>query len=75
MLGISCVAAQLAAFQEGLSSVELVSLPICYLRTERVNFQTRIVPVISYGYESWSVAVKEQHCLMVLRALRIFGPK
>jgi hypothetical protein len=41
-------------------------------------YQTIILPVVSYGYETWSPAFREEHRLRVFenRVLRrIFGPK
>jgi hypothetical protein len=41
-------------------------------------YRTVILPVVLYGYETWSFTLKEKHLLRLLenRALRkIFGPK
>jgi hypothetical protein len=41
-------------------------------------YKTIIVPVVLYGYETWSLTLREEHKLMVFenRVLRrIFGPK
>jgi hypothetical protein len=41
-------------------------------------YKTIILPVVLYGYETWSVKLREEHRLMVFenRVLRrIFGPK
>jgi hypothetical protein len=41
-------------------------------------YKTIILPVVLYGYETWSLAVREEHKLRVFenRVLRrIFGPK
>jgi hypothetical protein len=41
-------------------------------------YRTRILPVVLYGYESWSLTLREEHRLRVFenRVLRrIFGPK
>ena len=32
-----------------------------------------ILPVVLYGYETWSLTLREEHRLRVLR--RVFGPK
>jgi len=39
--------------------------------------RTRILPVILYGCETWSLTLREEHKLRVFenRVLRIFGPK
>jgi hypothetical protein len=39
--------------------------------------KTVILPVVLYGYETWSLTLVEEHKLRVLenRVLRIFGPK
>jgi hypothetical protein len=48
-------------------------------RTENVDgalpsqCETIILPVVLYGYETWSLTLREEHGLRVLR--RIFGPK
>jgi hypothetical protein len=42
------------------------------------NFFTRILPVVLYGCETWSLTLREEHRLRVFenRVLRrIFGPK
>jgi hypothetical protein len=36
-------------------------------------YKTIILPVVLYGCETWSLALREEHRLRVLR--RIFGPK
>jgi hypothetical protein len=36
-------------------------------------YKTIILPVVLYGCETWSVTVRKEHKLRVLR--RIFGPK
>jgi hypothetical protein len=36
-------------------------------------YKTIILPVVLYGYETWSLTVREEHKLRVLK--RIFGPK
>jgi hypothetical protein len=41
-------------------------------------YKTIILPVVLYGYETWSLTLREEHRLMVFenRVLRrIFGPK
>jgi hypothetical protein len=41
-------------------------------------YKTIILPVVLFGYETWSVLLREEHRLRVLdnRVLRrIFGPK
>jgi hypothetical protein len=40
-------------------------------------YRTVILPFILYGYETWSLTVREEHRLRVFenRVLRIFGPK
>jgi hypothetical protein len=35
-------------------------------------YRTIILPVVLYGSETWSLTLKEEH---TLRVLRIFGPK
>jgi hypothetical protein len=37
------------------------------------TYKTIILPVVLYGYETWSLTLREEHRLRVLR--RIFGPK
>jgi hypothetical protein len=40
-------------------------------------YRTVILPVVLYGYETWSLTLREEHRLRVFenRVLRIFGPK
>jgi hypothetical protein len=41
-------------------------------------YKTIILPVILYGYETWSLALREEHRLRVFEnkvLRRIFGPK
>jgi hypothetical protein len=40
-------------------------------------YKTIILPVVEYGYETWSLTLREEHKLRVFenRVLRIFGPK
>jgi hypothetical protein len=45
---------------------------------KRYNIQDIILPVVLYGYETWSLTLREEHRLKVFenRVLRrIFGPK
>jgi hypothetical protein len=44
----------------------------------KISYKTIILPVILYGYGTWSLTLKEEHRLRVfdIRVLRrIFGPK
>ena len=36
-------------------------------------YRTIILPVVLYGYETWSLTLREERRLRVLR--RVFGPK
>jgi hypothetical protein len=40
-------------------------------------YKTIVLPVVLYGYETWSLTLWEEHRLRVFesRVLRIFGPK
>jgi hypothetical protein len=40
-------------------------------------YETVILPFVMYGYETWSLMLREEHKLRVSesRVLRIFGPK
>ena len=40
-------------------------------------YRTIILPVVLYGYETWSLTLREEHRLRMFenRVLRIFGPK
>jgi hypothetical protein len=41
-------------------------------------YETTILPVVLYGYETWSLTLKEEHILRVFKnrvLRRIFGPK
>jgi hypothetical protein len=45
---------------------------------QRLKYKTKILPVVLYGCETWSLTPKEEHRLSVFenRVLRrIFGPK
>jgi hypothetical protein len=45
----------------------------CYQKNIKVRiYETIILPVVLYGCETWSLIVREEHKLRVLR--RIFGP-
>jgi hypothetical protein len=48
-------------------------LLICCLETKIVIYRTIIVLVVPYGYETWALALREEHRLRVLR--RILGQK
>jgi hypothetical protein len=41
------------------------------------TYKTIIPPVLLYGFETWSLTLREEHRLRVFenRVLRIFGPK
>jgi hypothetical protein len=50
----------------------------CYRRNLLFNVAVVILPVVLYGYETWSLTLREEHSLRVSenRVLRrIFGPK
>jgi hypothetical protein len=41
-------------------------------------YRAVILPVVLYGYETWSLALKEEHCLRIFEKMvliKIFGPK
>jgi hypothetical protein len=44
---------------------------------KRKIYKTVILPVVVYGYETWSLTLGEEHTLRVFEntVLRIFGPK
>ena len=46
-------------------------LPVCYPKIER--YRTIILPVVLYGCETWSLTLRKERRLRVLR--RIFVPK
>jgi len=46
-------------------------LPVCYTKIK--IYRTIILPVDLYGCETWSLSLREERRLRVLR--RIFGPK
>jgi hypothetical protein len=46
---------------------------ICCLETKISIYKTIILPVVLYWCENWSLTLREEHRLRVLR--RIFGPK
>ena len=51
---------------------------LCYLKIKIKIYRTKIFPVVLYGYESWSLTLREVRGLRVFenRVLRtIFGPK
>jgi hypothetical protein len=55
-------------------------LPVCYPKLQRLRYTrlTIILPVVLYGYETWSLTQREEHGLRVFenRVLRrIFWPK
>jgi hypothetical protein len=50
----------------------------CCLKTKIKIYETIILPVVSYGYETWSLTIRKEYRLRVVenRVLRrIFGPK
>jgi hypothetical protein len=56
----------------------MTSCPGVFDRTHVKIHKTIILPVVLYGFESWSLTLKEEHRLRVFenRVLRrIFGPK
>jgi hypothetical protein len=47
-------------------------------KSKNENIKTIILPVILYGYETWSLTLREEHRLRVFEnkvLRRIFGPK
>jgi hypothetical protein len=54
-------------------------LLVCYQKNLKIKiYKTIILPVVLYGYETWSLTLREEHRLRVFenRVLRrIFGPK
>jgi hypothetical protein len=62
-----------ATIQSSLLSFRLLS------RNVKVKiYKTIILPVVLYGYETWSLTLREEHRLMVFENMvlrRIFGPK
>jgi hypothetical protein len=61
-----------------LSVQELLSYSLLSKNTDIKIYRTIISPVVLYGYETWSVTLREEHRLRVFenRVLRrIFGPK
>jgi hypothetical protein len=65
----------------GLSATflrNIISFHNCCLKTKIRIYKTIILPVVLYGCETWSLALREEHRLRVFenRLLRrIFGPK
>jgi hypothetical protein len=57
---------------------DLLSSSLLSKNTKIKIYRTVILPVVFYGYETWSVTLREEHRLRVFenRVLRwIFGPK
>jgi hypothetical protein len=53
---------------------KIFCLPVSYEETKDKVYKTVILPVVLSGYETWSLALKEEHRLRVLEnsVLRIF---
>jgi hypothetical protein len=44
----------------------------------KIRYRTAILPAVSYGHETWSLTLREEHRLRVFEnrvLMRIFGPK
>jgi hypothetical protein len=52
-------------------------LSSCLLSKKARIYKTIILPVVLYGYETWSLTLREEHRLRVFEnmVLRIFGQK
>ena len=54
-------------------------LPCCYPKIQKVKiYRTIILPVVLYGYEAWSLTLREERKLRVFENVvlrRIFGPR
>jgi hypothetical protein len=53
-------------------------LSICYLKAYIIIYKTIILSVVLYGYETWSLTLKEEHRLRVFENMmlrRILGPR
>jgi hypothetical protein len=44
------------------------SVLVSCLKTQKLKFKTAILPVVLYGFETWSLPLREKHIL------RVFGP-
>jgi hypothetical protein len=57
---------------------KIFCLPVSYIKTLKIKIhKTAILPAVLYGYETWSLTLREEHRLRVFenRVLgRIFGP-
>ena len=55
----------------------LLSSSLLYKNLKINIYRTIILPVVLYGYETWSLTLREERRLKVFenRVLRIFGPK
>jgi hypothetical protein len=51
-------------------------VPLLSKNTKIKLYRTKILPVVLYGCETWSLTLREEHRLRVFenRVLRIFGP-
>jgi hypothetical protein len=56
----------------------VISRTVCLKNIKIRIYKTIILPVVLYGYETWSLALREEHRLRVYKnrvLRRIFGPK
>jgi hypothetical protein len=57
---------------------KIFCLPVSYKKLKIKIYKTVILPVVLYGCETWSLALREEHRLRVSKnrmLRRIFGPK
>jgi hypothetical protein len=51
-------------------------LLVCYKINLKIRiYRSKILPVVLYGCETWSLTLREEHRLRVWVLWRIFGPK
>ena len=61
-----------------ITRAEILSSSFLYKKKKIKIYRTIIMPVVLYGFETWSLTLREERSLRVLenRVLRrIFGPK
>jgi hypothetical protein len=63
----------------GIVQSKMFCLSVSYQKTLKIKIhKTVILPIVLYGYETWSLTLREEHRLRVFenRVLRkVFGPK
>jgi hypothetical protein len=57
---------------------KIFCLPVSYQQKKNKVYGSVILPFVLYGYETWSLALVEEHRMMVFEnrvLMKIFGPK